>query len=62
PQTKIGHRFTTIKLRGLDESKNYEFKFNGETVVKSGRYLNNHGLNIKLEGDYASLIVKFKQV
>ncbi|MGL5314745.1 MAG: alpha-galactosidase [Peptostreptococcaceae bacterium] len=61
PQTKIGHRFTTVKLRGLDENKNYEFMFNGENVVKSGKYLQNHGLNIRLEGDYASTIIKFKQ-
>lgn len=61
PQTKIGHRFTTIKLRGLDESKNYEFMLNGEKVIKSGRYLQNHGLTLRLEGDYASIIIKFKQ-
>ena len=29
PQSKIGHRFTTVKLRGLKEQKNYKFNLFG---------------------------------
>ena len=30
-------------------------------MVKTGKYLMNHGLTIKLEGDYASLILYMKE-
>ncbi len=62
PQSKVGHRFTTIKLRGLDENKDYKFNLFGQDIVKSGRYLMNHGLTVKLEGDYASLVLYIKEV
>ena len=62
PQSKVGHRFTTIKLRGLDENKDYKFNLFGQDVVNSGRYLMNHGLTVKLEGDYASLVLYIKEV
>ncbi len=62
PQTKIGHRFTGVKLRGLDERASYEFMYNGQKIVKSGKYLQNHGLRVKLEGDYASTILHLKKI
>ena len=62
PQSKVGHRFTTIKLRGLDENKDYKFNLFGQDIVNSGRYLMNHGLTVKLEGDYASLVLYIKEV
>ncbi|MFI3210489.1 MAG: alpha-galactosidase [Peptostreptococcaceae bacterium] len=61
PQSKIGHRPTVIKLRGLVENEMYEFEFGGEKLTKSGNYLMNLGLKIRLEGDYSSLIIKFKK-
>ena len=61
PQSKVGHRFTTVKLRGLDESKNYKFNLNENGFIKSGKYLMNHGLTINLEGDYASLVLYMKE-
>ena len=33
-----------------------------QDIVKSGRYLMNHGLTVKLEGDYASLVLYIKEV
>lgn len=62
PQSKIGHRFTVVKLRGLDENSNYEFELAGEKLTKSGSYLMKHGLKIRLEGDYDSTIIKLKKV
>lgn len=62
PQSKIGHRFTFIKLRGLDLNSDYEFILNNEKTVKSGSYLANHGLKIRLEGDYSSQIIKLKKL
>ncbi len=62
PQSKLGHRPTTIKLRGLDEDSNYEVNINNYTMTKSGRYLENRGLDIRLEGDYSSFIINFKKL
>ena len=59
PQTKIGHRSVRVKLRNLDENAMYEYKINGETMVKSGSYLMNYGVNIHLRGDYQSEIIRF---
>ena len=46
----------------LDENKDYKFNLFGQDIVKSGRYLMNHGLTVKLEGDYASLVLYIKEV
>lgn len=59
PQTQIGHRPVRVKLRNLDEKGMYEYKINGETMVKSGSYLMNYGVNIHLRGDYQSEIIRF---
>ncbi|MGL6064139.1 MAG: alpha-galactosidase [Fusobacteriaceae bacterium] len=58
--TKIGHKGANIKLRALDKNKVYTFVLNGEEVSKSGNYLMNIGIDIRLVGDYDSLIVKLK--
>ena len=42
--------------------KDYKFNLFGQDIVKSGRYLMNHGLTVKLEGDYASLVLYIKEV
>lgn len=62
PQSKLGHRNANVKLKGLDKLKKYQFKYNGENVVKSGSYLLNHGIDIKLYGDYDSEIIHFKAI
>ena len=46
----------------IDENKDYKFNLFGQDIVKSGRYLMNHGLTVKLEGDYASLVLYIKEV
>lgn len=59
PQSKIGHRSTRIKLRGLENEKIYEFKYNNNIIAKSGEFLMNYGIIIQLERDYASEIIHF---
>ena len=61
PQTKLGHRPVRVKLRNLEANEMYEFTLNNETVVKSGAYLMNHGINVHLKGDYQSEIIRFKR-
>lgn len=59
PQSKLGHRAARVKLRGLDGDKIYKFQISEEEIEKSGSYLMNQGIDIKLIGDYDSKIIKF---
>lgn len=61
PQSRVGHRGTTVRLRGLEESALYSVQKEKETVIKSGSYLMNHGLELRLSGDYASVIFRFEK-
>ncbi len=61
PQSLIGHRGTTVKLRGLESESKYIIKINGEELIKSGSYLMNKGLEIRLVGDYASDIIRINK-
>lgn len=61
PQSRVGHRGTTVRLRGLEESALYSVQKEKETVTKSGSYLMNHGLELRLSGDYASVILRFEK-
>ena len=58
PQSKIGHRGTRFKLRGLELDKKYKVEYLNQVIEKTGEYLMNYGLDIKLSGDYSSCIVK----
>lgn len=60
PQSKIGHRGTRVKLRGLESDKKYTVEYLGKTIEKTGEYLMNYGVDIRLEGDYSSCIIKLK--
>lgn len=62
PQSKVGHRGTRICLRGLDAQAVYSLETEDGTVIKSGDYLMNHGLEIRLSGDYASTIIRFEKI
>lgn len=59
-QSKIGHRGIRVRLRGLEDDNIYIVEYSGEKIEKSGSYLMNLGIDVKLTGDYSSLIVKFK--
>ncbi|MCL1950809.1 MAG: alpha-galactosidase [Turicibacter sp.] len=77
PQSHIYRASVNIKLQGLDENVDYSFSIpvarsaneiyeglksgNLTTKTKSGAYLMNHGIDLKLEGDYASTIIHFKK-
>lgn len=61
PQSKVGHRSTTLRLRGLEEGSNYTLHTSTGDITKSGAYLMYHGLDVKLTGDYASAVVRFEK-
>lgn len=61
PQSKVGHRGTTIRLRGLDEAALYTLHTSEGTITKSGSYLMHHGLALRLTGDYASTLIRFEK-
>ena len=62
PQTQISRLGACIKIRGLDADARYEFNLSDDFIIKSGSYLMNHGIQVKLSGDYASTIIKFKKI
>ena len=62
PQSKVGHRGTTVRLRGLEEGAQYVLHTTSKgEITKSGGYLMHHGLEVKLSGDYASAVVPFEK-
>lgn len=62
PQSLIGHRGITVKLRGLESYSKYLIKIDNREIIKSGNYLMNRGLDIKLYGDYSSEIIKVNKI
>lgn len=62
PQTQISRLGACIKIRGLDADARYEFNLSDDLIIKSGSYLMNHGIQVKLSGDYASTIIKLKKI
>ena len=61
PQSQVGHRSTTLRLRGLEETASYTLHTSAGDVTKSGAYLMYHGVEVKLTGDYASAVVRFEK-
>ena len=59
PQSKVGHRGTRVRMRGLEADAMYTLLTEDGEVSKSGRYLMNHGLDLRLTGDYASTLIRF---
>ena len=62
PQSELGHGGTTIKFRALEKESTYLVKIDKNVIVKTGRYLMNHGLELKLYGDYDSIIIKISKI
>lgn len=62
PQTKIGHRKVTVKLRGLKKEAVYSVILETKEIKKSGAYLMQHGFDLCLTGDYASTLIQFKEI
>lgn len=61
PQSKVGHRGTRVRLRGLDSQALYTLRLKNGDITKSGGYLMNRGIDLKLNGDYASAVIKFEK-
>ena len=62
PQSKIGHRSVTVKLRGLSEAATYSVKLESGEFRKSGAYLMQNGFELRLTGDYASTLIRFSEL
>ena len=59
PQSEVGHRGTTVRLRGLEKDSVYTLQTDEGEITKSGGYLMNRGLDLRLMGDYASTLIRF---
>ncbi len=60
--SRLGHKPTTVRLRGLDPQARYRFTHDWRTHEASGEYLMNRGLRVWLQGDYASTVMTFEAV
>ncbi len=65
---QYGRPAPTVRLRGLDEQSIYRVKpldpnrLSEELDTASGAYLQNHGLDLRLEGDYDSTSVLLERI
>lgn len=50
-----------MKLRGLEENQVYQFELEGIQYEKTGAFLMNRGVQVKLYGDYDSKLLRFKK-
>jgi alpha-galactosidase len=62
PSSRLGHKPTTVRLRGLDPQARYRFTHDWQQREASGEYLMNRGLRLWLQGDYASAVIRFDRV
>ncbi|MFN8124960.1 MAG: alpha-galactosidase [Candidatus Nanopelagicales bacterium] len=62
PSSRIGRRGTRVRLRGLDPAARYRFRANWIDQEKSGDYLMHHGIDVWLQGDYASELIILDRV
>ncbi|TXH33191.1 MAG: alpha-galactosidase [Actinobacteria bacterium] len=62
PSSRLGHKPTTVRLRGLDPQARYRFTHDWQQRETSGEYLMNRGLRLWLQGDYASTVMRFDKV
>lgn len=51
-----------LKLQGLKKDTKYRFTLDGKEYTKSGAYLMNHGLFLKMRGDYRSKCIVMEEV
>jgi alpha-galactosidase len=62
PSSRLGHKPTTVRLRGLDPDARYCFTHDWRQREVSGEYLMNRGIRLWLQGDYASTVMRFDRV
>lgn len=60
-QQPRGKQEFLLKLRGLKEDVRYRFTLDGRECEKSGAYLMNHGLFLKMPGDYSSKCIVLEE-
>ena len=58
---QYGDAFHCVKLRGLEENQVYQFELEGIQYEKTGAFLMNRGVQVKLYGDYDSKLLRFKK-
>lgn len=61
PQGKIGHRSVMVRPRGLEADAGYTVVLEEREIKKSGAYLMQHGFELRLNGDYASTLIRFQK-
>lgn len=59
---RYGKYFNTVKLRGLKENQLYRYDLDGKTFEKTGAFLMNRGMEVKLRGDYDSRMVVVEEI
>lgn len=57
---RYGNAGYRMKLRGLENRKTYTFEMDGNRFRKTGEFLMNYGINVKLYGDYDSRMILFQ--
>ena len=62
PASRIGRRGTRLRLRGLEPEGRYRFRANWTDQEKSGAFLMEHGIDVWLQGDYASELIVLTRV
>lgn len=62
PSTRFIHKYFTVKLMGLEENSTYCVSFNGNSVILSGSYLMNQGIEREISGQYISEIWEISKV
>lgn len=62
PSTRFIHKYFTIKLMGLKEDEIYKVTFDNDSVVFSGSYLMNQGIDREIDGQYISEIWEIEKI
>lgn len=59
---RYGNAQYFIRLRGLSENQLYRIEADGEVCEKTGAFLMNRGLEVRMTGDYDSKLIRVKAV
>ena len=60
--TRCFKKSAPLYIDGLDENKKYSFELNGKTIIKSGAYLKNVGIDIEVREQYYNKIIIINEV
>lgn len=59
---RYGREDYSVRLRGLEADKRYSLEIDGTRCVKTGGFLMNYGLKVKLCGDYDSKMICLEEI